>query len=87
MTMKGQINIRSYICSQNNGRQILPRKKGRFNRLFVDFLMAFDCGNRDYLIYTLVKNGMHEKMLKLLRDMYSNVMSAVKTKEGFTNHL
>ena len=27
---------------------------------------------------------MHGKMLKLLRDMYSNVMVSVKTKQGFT---
>ena len=40
--------------------------------------------NRDYLIYTLIKNGRHRKMLKLLRDMYSNVMASVKTKQGFT---
>ena len=46
--------------------------------------MAFDCVNRDYLIYIFIKNGMHGKMLKLLRDMYSNVMAAVKTKQGFT---
>ena len=27
---------------------------------------------------------MYGKMLKLLRDMYSNVMASVKTKQGFT---
>ena len=27
---------------------------------------------------------MHGKMLKLLRDMYSNVIASVKTKQGFT---
>ena len=27
---------------------------------------------------------MHGKMLKLLRDMYSNVAASVKTKQGFT---
>ena len=27
---------------------------------------------------------MHRKMLKLLRDMHSNVLESVKTKQGFT---
>ena len=63
--------------------KFLTRKKGRFYCLFVDFSKAFDCVNRNYLIYTLIKNGMHGKMLKLLRDMYSNVMASVKTKQGF----
>ena len=64
--------------------KFLTREKGRFYCLFVDFSKAFDCVNRDYLISTLIKNGMHGKMLKLLRDMYSYVMASVKTKQGFT---
>ena len=44
-------------------------RKGRFYCLLVDFSKVFDCVNRDYLIYTLIKNGMHGKMLKLLREM------------------
>ena len=64
--------------------KFLTRKKGRFCCLFVDFSKAFDCVDRDYLIYTFIKDGMNGKMLKLLRDMYSNVMASVKTKQGFT---
>ena len=59
--------------------KFLARKKDRFCCLFDDFLKAFDCVNRDYFIYTLIKDGMHGKMLKLLRDMYSNVVASVKT--------
>ena len=41
----------------------LFRKKGRFYCMFVDFSKAFDTVNRDYLIYTVIKQGMHGKML------------------------
>ena len=65
--------------------EFLKRRKGRFYYcLFVDFSKAFDCANRDYLTYTRIKSGMHGKILKLLRDMYSNVMASVETKQGLT---
>ena len=64
--------------------KFLTRKKGRFYCPFVDFSKAFDCVNRDYLIYIIIKNGMHGKMLKLLGDTQSNVTAPMKTKEGFT---
>ena len=45
----------------------LFRKTGRFYCMFVDFSKAFDTVNRNHLIYTLIKQGMHGKMLKLDR--------------------
>ena len=59
-------------------------KKGRFHCMFVDFSKAFDTVNRDYLIYTLIKQGMHGKMLKLVREIYSKVKATVRTKDGLT---
>ena len=50
----------------------------------VDFSKAFDAVNRDYLIYTLIKQGMHGKMLKLVREIYSKVKATVRTKDGLT---
>ena len=48
---------------------------------FVDFSKAFDSVNRDYLIYyTLIKQGMHGKMLKLVRETYSKVKATARTK-------
>ena len=58
----------------------LFRKKGLFYCMFVDFSRAFDTVNRDYLIYTLIKQDMHGKMLKLIRKIYSKV----QTKDGLT---
>ena len=62
----------------------LFHKKGRFYCMFVDFSKAFDTVNRDYLIYTLIKQGMHGKMLKLVREIYSKVKATVQTKDGLT---
>ena len=58
--------------------KFLTRKNGRFYCLLVNFSKAFDCVNRDNLIYTFIKNNTHGKMLKLI------VMLSVKTKQGFT---
>ena len=60
----------------------LFRKRGRFCCLFVDFSKAFDTVNRDFLIYSLIKSGMHGKMLTLIRKVYSKVTAASRTQEG-----
>ena len=62
----------------------LFRKRGRFYCLFVDFSKAFDTVNRDFLIYSLIKSGMHGKMLTLIQKVYSKVTAAVRTQEGLT---
>ena len=86
---KGRSTVDHIFVLKTKLDKFLTRKKGRFYCLLVDFLKAFDCVNRDYLIYTLIKNRMHGKMLKLLRDMHSNVMASVKTKRSraLRNHL
>ena len=62
----------------------LFRKKGCFYCMFVNFLKASDMVNLDYHIYTLIKQGMHGKMLKLVREIYSKVKVTVRTKDGLT---
>ena len=59
-------------------------KKGRFYCIFVDFSKVFDTVNQDYLIYTLIKQGMHGKMLKSVREIFSKVKPTVRTKDGLT---
>ena len=53
--------------------------------MFVDFAKAFDTVNRDYLIYYLVKSGMHGRVLKLIREVYSTVRATVRTEQGLTD--
>ena len=66
--------------------RFLFRKRGRFYCIF-DFSKAFNTVNRNYLFYSLIKSGMHEKMLQLIREVYSNVKVTVRTDEGLTNFL
>ena len=61
------------------------RKRGRFYYMFVDFSKAFDTVNRNYLCYSLIKSGMHGKMLQLIREVYLNVKATVRTDEGLTD--
>ena len=57
--------------------KFLFRKRGCFYCMFVDFAKAFDTVNRDYLIYSLVKSGMHGRMLKLIREVYPTIKATV----------
>ena len=64
--------------------KFLFRKRGRFYCMFVGFAKAFDAVNRDYLIYSLGKSGMHGRVLKLIREVYSTVKATVRTdRAGF----
>ena len=62
----------------------LFRKRGRFYCLFADFSKAFDTVNHDFLIYLLIKSGMHGKVLTITRKVYSKVTAAVCTQNGLT---
>ena len=62
----------------------LFKKSSCFYCLFVDFSKAFDTVNRDFLTYSLIKSGMHGKVLTLIREVYSKVTAAVRTQEGLT---
>ena len=61
------------------------RKQGRFYCMFVDFAIAFDNVNRGYLIYSLVKSGMHGRVLKLIPEVYSTIKATVRTQLGLTD--
>ena len=65
--------------------KFLFRKRGRFYCMFVDFAKAFDFVNRDNLIYSLVKSGMNDRVLKLIREVYSAVKATVQTEQGLTD--
>ena len=60
---KGRSTVDHIFVPKTLVDKFLTRKKFRFYCLFVDFSKAFDGVNRDYLIYTLIKNGMHGKIL------------------------
>ena len=55
---------------------------GRFDRAFVDFIKCFD--SITHLWYRLINEGIHGKILKVLRSMYSKLKSRVKTPNDLT---
>jgi hypothetical protein len=65
-------------------QKYLSKRGGRFYCLFVDFSRAFDSIPHAHLWYRLINNGIHSKMLHLLRSMYAQLKSCVKTPQGLS---
>ena len=61
----------------------LSRKRGKFYCCFVDFSKAFDTVNRKYLIYCLIQNGLHGKLLKIIRSIYERAEAAVRVNHKY----
>ena len=68
--------IQKYIC----------KPRGRFYTTFVDFSKAFDSVIHSHLWTSIINNGIHGKMLKMLRAMYENMKACIKTKKGLTEY-
>ena len=68
-----------------NWMSYLSKRGGRFYCLFVDFSRAFDSIPHAHLWYRLINNGIHGKMLHLLRSMYAQLKSCVKTPQGLSD--
>ena len=57
----------------------VSKKKGRCYVLFVDFSSAFDCSPHFLLWFKLIKSGVHGNILKVLRSMYENLKTCIRT--------
>jgi hypothetical protein len=53
--------------------------KGRMYCIFVDFSKAFDCVQHDLLVYVLHKNNVSTQVIKVIKSMYSQLQSCVRT--------
>ena len=62
----------------------MQKKVADFFCSFVDFSKAFDCIPHGKLWNRLLNEGVHGKILNVLRSMYSKLISCVKTKDGIT---
>ena len=51
---------------------------------FIDFQRAFDSVTHDLLVYKLLKNGIDGKFLKILKNSYSNMYSAIRLNGYYT---
>ena len=50
--------------------------------MYVDFTKAFDSVPHPHLFYCLIKEGIHGKVLSILRNMYSKLSSCVQSGDG-----
>ena len=79
---KGYSTIDNIFVLQSIIQKYLSRQKGRYYVLFIDFSKAFDTIPHALLWYKMQRCGIHGKILVLLRNMYSQLKSCVRTEEG-----
>ena len=60
---------------------VKERKKDMF-AVFIDFEKAFDTIWKDAFLYKLLKTGIHGRMFKIIRSMYSDTYYGVKYSDG-----
>jgi hypothetical protein len=60
-------------------------KRSPLYMCFIDLKSAFDTVWRDGLIYKLIKINVSNKFVNLIKNMYLNVHSNIKTKDGYTD--
>ena len=65
-------------------QKYLCKERGRFYCAFIDFAQAFDTIPHTRLWQRLITEGIHGKILCVLRSMYSKLKSCVKTDSGIT---
>ncbi|OXA43511.1 Neuroligin-2 [Folsomia candida] len=66
---------------QNN----LRNRKGKVYALFVDLRAAFDRIQHDKLWFKLKRAGLSDKMLKVIKDIYSKAKAKIRTSDGESN--
>ena len=59
----------------------------RFYCAFIDFTKAFDYVVRDILWYKLIKLGVRCQILKVIKSMYENIKSRVKSNNKLSDEL
>ena len=52
--------------------------------MFIDFSKAFDCVNRELLLYKLLHMGIEGKIYFALKSLYENTQACVKINENLT---
>lgn len=65
----------------------LRHKGGRFYTLFVDFEKAFDRVDRSALWHKLLTQNVSSKMVQMLKVIYADVKTCIKTPIGLTDYM
>ena len=63
-------------------QKYLSRSKGRFYCLFIDFSKAFDSIPHNFLWFKLINDGIHGKILHVIKSMYQQLSSSILCAEG-----
>ena len=71
---RGKGTVDHIVMVRALAERYLSRKRGKFYCCFDDFSKAFDTVNRKCLIYCLIQNGLHSKLLKFIRSIYERVL-------------
>ena len=79
---KGKSTIDQIFIFQSLVSKYVAKPKGRFYSVFIDFSKAFDCVPHLHLFYSLVNEGLHGKIICVLRDMYNKLKSCVLSNGG-----
>ena len=69
----------------NAAFQKILSEKGRLYCAFVDFKKAFDSVYLNSLWHKLLKLGINAKMLRIIRDMYNNVKTCVRSCRSYSD--
>ena len=75
---KGKSTIDQIFILQSLISKYLSKKKGRFYCVFVDFSKAFDTVPHLHLFYSMIRSGLHGRVITVLRNMYSKLKSCVQ---------
>ena len=66
-------------------QKYLSKRRGRFYVAFIDFSCAFDSMPHLHLWYHLLQNGIHGRIITVIRSLYSCLKSCVKLPDGLTD--
>ena len=81
---KGYTTADHIFCLQSLIQKYLSKSGGRVYALFVDFSKEFDRVPHHLLWKRLLDEGVHGRILGVIRSMYKTLCSCVKTSEGLT---
>ena len=65
-------------------QRYLSKRGGRFYKAFIDFSCAFDSIPHTHLWYRLLQDGIHGRIITVIRSLYSCLRSCVKVPGGLT---
>ena len=67
-------------------QKYLSKRGGRFYVAFVDFSAACDSVPHFHLWYRIIKDGIHGRIINVIRSLHSNLKSCLKVPYGLTEY-